>query len=42
MDEAVLPASLKELLLKEGYSDEMLEELCKWYNYSEKKGVASF
>jgi len=35
-------ASLKSQLRKEGYSDRMIEELWKWYDPSEKKGVASF
>jgi hypothetical protein len=36
------PASLKAQLQKAGYSDEMIEELWKWYNPDGKKGVASF
>jgi hypothetical protein len=36
------PASLKAQLKKEGYSDKMIDELWKWYDASEMKGVASF
>jgi len=36
------PASLKDKLKKEGYSEKMINELWKWYDDSEKKGVASF
>jgi hypothetical protein len=36
------PAFLKAQLKKEGYSDKMVDELWKWYDSSEKKGVASF
>jgi hypothetical protein len=32
MCKAVLPASLKATLLKEGYSEQMIEELLKWYS----------
>jgi hypothetical protein len=34
--------SLKNQLKKEGYSDKMVDELWKWYDASEKMGVASY
>jgi hypothetical protein len=34
MCKAVLPSSLKAMLLKEGYSEQMIDELLKWYNSS--------
>jgi len=34
--------SLKAILQKEGYSERMIAELLKWYDHSQKKGVASF
>jgi len=42
MPKAALPAKLKAQLQKQGYSERMMEELWKWYGYSEKKGVTSF
>jgi hypothetical protein len=32
----------KRLLVDSGYSEKATEELWKWYDYSEKKGIASF
>jgi hypothetical protein len=32
----------KNLLLAYGYSEQVARELWKWYDFSEKKGVASF
>ena len=32
----------KRLLVDSGYSEKAAQELYKWYDYSEKKGVASF
>jgi hypothetical protein len=32
----------KKLLLSHGYSEKVVEEIWKWYDFSEKKGVASF
>jgi hypothetical protein len=32
----------KQLILSHGYSEKAAEELWKWYDFSEKKGVASF
>jgi len=29
-------------LKEQGYSDKMVKELCKWYDSSKHKGVASF
>ena len=34
--------SFEPKLQKEGYSEKVIEEIWKWYDYSEKKGVASF
>ena len=31
-----------KMLKDNGYSAEAIEELWKWYDYSEKKGVASY
>ena len=31
-----------EMLKKRGYSTKTIEELWKWYDFSEKKGIASF
>lgn len=42
MSRASLPASFKEMLQKEGYSEVIIKKLWKWYDFSEKKGVASF
>jgi hypothetical protein len=32
----------KQLLLSYGYSEKIAEELWRWYNFTEKKGVARF
>jgi hypothetical protein len=32
----------KTLIVKRGYSEKVADELWKWYDFSEKKGVASF
>jgi hypothetical protein len=32
----------QQLLKKEGYNANAIGELWKWYDYSEKKGVASY
>ena len=42
MSKAVPPESLRTQLQEHGFSDEMIEELWKWYDSSEKKGVASY
>jgi hypothetical protein len=42
MGKRVLPESLLVELRRQGYSDEMIRELWKWYDSSEHKGVASF
>ena len=34
--------SFKAKLQKEGYSEKVIEEIWKWYDYKDKKGVASF
>jgi hypothetical protein len=35
--------NLFDVLLKQrGYSEKAIDKLWKWYDYSEKKGVASF
>ena len=38
----IIPESLLVKLKRQGYSDDMIKELYKWYDSSEKKGVASF
>ena len=38
----IIPESLLVKLKRQGYSDAMIKELYKWYDSSEKKGVASF
>ena len=42
MVDAYPPNSLVVELREQGYSDEMIKEIWKWYDTSEKKGVASF
>jgi hypothetical protein len=42
MPRANPPESLRAQLREQGYSDKMIEELWKWYDYSNKKGVASY
>ena len=32
----------RNLIVKRGYSEKTADELWKWYDFSEKKGVASF
>ena len=32
----------RDLVVKRGYSERAVDELWKWYDFSEKKGVASF
>ena len=39
---ASIPGSIRNELKEQGYSDEMIKEIWKWYDASEKKGVASF
>jgi hypothetical protein len=34
--------SFNMLLKQHGYSEKAIEKLWKWYDYSEKKGVASY
>ena len=34
--------NFNQMLKERGYSTEAIEEMWKWYDYSEKKGVASF
>jgi hypothetical protein len=34
--------SFRNLIIKRGYSEKVADELWKWYDFSEKKGVASF
>ncbi len=38
----VPPALIKSKLTEQGYSEEMIKELWKWYDPSGKEGVASF
>jgi hypothetical protein len=33
---------LRAQLHEQGFTEEMIKELWKWYDYSEKKGVASY
>jgi hypothetical protein len=35
-------ASLKILLSQHGYSENAVKEIWKWYDFSERKGVANF
>jgi len=37
-----MPSHLKNQLQNLGCTEEMIEELWKWYDPTEKKGVASF
>jgi len=32
----------KDMIVKRGYTEAIVEELWKWYDFSENKGVASF
>jgi len=34
--------TFKDLIVQRGYSEKVANELWKWYDFSEKKGVASF
>jgi hypothetical protein len=34
--------NFSEMLKKRGYSTKTIEKMWKWYDYSEKRGVASF
>ena len=34
--------SFRQMLKNKGYSEEAIEKLWKWYDFSEKKGVTSF
>jgi len=34
--------TFKELIARRGYLEKVADELWKWYDFSEKKGVASF
>ena len=34
--------SFSMLMKQQGYSEEAIEKLWKWYDYSERKGVASY
>jgi hypothetical protein len=36
------PSRLQHLLKREGYSEKAVKEVWKWYDFSERKGVASF
>ncbi|HJX02823.1 MAG TPA: hypothetical protein VJ439_03060 [Candidatus Bathyarchaeia archaeon] len=36
------PCRLQHLLKREGYSEKAVKEVWKWYDFSERKGVASF
>jgi hypothetical protein len=34
--------AIKQLLKENGFSDHAINELWKWYDYTEKKGIASY
>ena len=36
------PDFFRNLMKTKGYSEKTTEKMWKWYDYSEKKGVASF
>lgn len=36
------PNSFQQMLKNQGYSEDAIEQLWKWYDYSEKKGIASY
>jgi hypothetical protein len=36
------PSSLRFLLKNQGYSEEAVEEIWKWYAFDKRKGAASF
>ncbi len=42
MNKYVIPDSLIVQLKRQGYSDDAIKELHKWYYSSEKKGNTSF
>lgn len=42
MSRVRLPISFIRMLQKEGYSEVIIGKIWEWYDYSEKKGVASF
>jgi hypothetical protein len=42
MPKSTPDSSFKAVLLKECYSERVIEEIWKWYDYEEKKGVASY
>lgn len=32
----------RDIIVKRGYSEKVADELWKWYDFSDKKGVASY
>ena len=42
MPKADIPEFLRSQLKEQGYSDDAIKELWKWYDFSDKKGVASY
>ena len=42
MTKAGLPEALIAQLREQGYSDEVIKELWKWYDSPEKKGIAGY
>ena len=42
MCEKAIPDSLRAALLNQGYSTQAVKELCKWFDSSKHKEVASF
>jgi hypothetical protein len=37
-----IKSSFERMLKQQGYSDKSIQELWKWYGFSEKRGVASY
>ena len=42
MEKKTIPNTVAVQLKKQGYSNKMVKELCKWYDSSNHKDVASF
>jgi hypothetical protein len=42
MSKDVPPECFRAQLYEQGFTDDMIENLWKWYDSSEKKGVASY
>jgi len=37
--EETMPATFRTLLKRRGYSEKAIEEIWKWYDFSERRGV---